>query len=218
MIWLRYVRYALWGVLAIIGFVAAATALGWWNVDGPSARTSGGTAASSIEDIGGPFTMTDQAGRIVTDQDLRGKPTMMFFGFTSCPEICPTTLTDMAAWLDELGPAADGLQAVFVSVDPERDTVEQMASYLSLFDRRIVGLTGTAAQLGQMARNYRFYYRRVPLEGGGYTMDHTASVYLLAPEGRLANTIDFHEDRRMVLAKLRRLLGLPQPGSKATQS
>lgn len=212
MIWLRRIRYALWGAVGIAGFLAMAIMLGWWTVDGPGAEITRNTAPASITEIGGAFTMTDQRGRTITDQDIRGKPTMMFFGFTSCPDICPTTLSDMTGWLEELGPAADGLNAVFVSVDPERDTVEQMARYLSLFDPRILGLTGTPAQLEQMARNYRFYYRRVPLDGGGYTMDHTAMVYLLDRAGRFASTIDYHENRQTALPKLRRLIGTGSAG------
>ncbi|MDG4574506.1 MAG: SCO family protein [Defluviicoccus sp.] len=212
MIWLRRIRYVLWSAVGIAGFVAIAVMLGWWTVDGPGARATRNAAPASIAEIGGSFTMTDHRGRTVTDRDIRGKPTMMFFGFTSCPDVCPTTLSDMAGWLEELGPAADGLNVVFVSVDPARDTVEQMAAYLSLFDPRILGLTGTPAQLEAMARNYRFYYRRVPLDGGGYTMDHTAMVYLLNQDGRFASTIDYHEDRQTALPKLRRLLGIAPAG------
>jgi protein SCO1/2 len=211
MIWLRRIRYALWGVVGIAGFVALAITLGWWKVDGPGTRATRDAAPASVAGIGGPFTMTDHRGRTVTDRVIRGKPTMMFFGFTSCPDVCPTTLSDMSGWLEELGPAAVGLNAVFVSVDPERDTAEQMAAYLSQFDPRILGLTGTPAQLEEMARNYRFYYRRVPLEGGSYTMDHTAMVYLLDWNGRFVSTIDYHEDRRTALPKLRRLLGIDSP-------
>jgi protein SCO1/2 len=134
MIWLRRIRYALWGAVGIAGFVALAIILGWWTEDGPGARATRDTAPASITDIGGPFAMSDQQGRTITDENLRGKPTMMFFGFTSCPDVCPTTLNDMSNWLEGLGSAADDLNAVFVSVDPERDTVEQMAAYLSLFD------------------------------------------------------------------------------------
>ncbi len=212
MIWLRRIRYALWGAVGIAGFLAMAIMLGWWTVDGPGARAIRNAAPASITEIGGPFTMTDQRGRTITDQDIRGKPTMMFFGFTSCPDVCPTTLSDMTGWLEALGPASEKINAVFVSVDPERDTVEQMARYLSLFDPRILGLTGTPAQLEQMARNYRFYYRRVPLDGGGYTMDHTAMVYLLDRDGRFTSTIDYHENRQTALPKLRRLLGAGSAG------
>lgn len=208
MIWLRRIRSVLWALVGITAFVAGAIALGWWTVDGPGAQATRTTTPASISEIGGPFVMTDQRGRTVTDRNLRGKPTMMFFGFTSCPEVCPTTLADMSTWLEELGPDADRLNAVFVSVDPERDTAEQMAAYLSQFDPRILGLTGTLAQLEEMARNYRFYYRRVPLGDGGYSMDHTAMVYLLDRNGRFVSTIDYHEDRRTALPKLRRLLGI----------
>lgn len=205
MIWLRRIRYALWGMVAVAAFLTAAIVLGWWSVDGPAARNPSNTAPAAF---GGPFTMTDHRGLTVTEQDIRAKPTMISFGFTWCPDICPTTLNEMSAWLDGLGAAADGVNAVFVSVDPERDETEQLAAYLTSFDSRITGLTGTPTQLRQMAQSYRFYYRRVPLEGGGYTMDHTAVVYLLDRDGRFAGTIDIHEDRGTALSKLRMLLGV----------
>lgn len=203
---LRTIRYALWCFVAIVCVALGGMLFGWW---GPGARqltTADSYISSGIASIGGPFEMTDHKGRTVTERDLIGRPTLMFFGFTSCPEVCPTTLAEISAWLNELGASADILNAVFVSVDPERDTVEQMASYLELFDRRIVGLTGTPAQLERFARNYRFYYRRVPLQDGDYTMDHTALVYLLNREGQLTSTIDYHETRDNALPKLRGIL------------
>jgi protein SCO1/2 len=131
----------------------------------------------------------------------------VFFGFTYCPDVCPTTLTEMAGFIEALGPDADRIQWVFVSVDAERDTPQALASYLEAFDHRITGLTGTEEQIAAAARAFRVYYRRVPLESGSYTMDHAASVFLLDAEGRFAGTLDYKESERVALEKLRLLLG-----------
>jgi protein SCO1/2 len=142
----------------------------------------------------------------VSEQDFRGKPMAVFFGFTYCPDVCPTTLTDMTRMMEALGPDAERIQWLFVSVDTERDTPEAMARYLEAFDPRIVGLSGTEAQIAEAARNFRVYYRRVPLDGGSYTMDHSASVFLLDAAGRFAGTIDYKESDRVAEEKLRLLL------------
>ena len=201
---LRKVRVALWVMVGIAGALLGALAMGWWQVDGPGAAVQ--SAVTDVAPLGGPFTMTDHRGQIFTMEDLGGRPTMMFFGFTACPEVCPTTLNDISGWLADLGPDADRLNAVFVSVDPERDSVEQIAGYLTAFDHRIVGLTGTPAQLGAMAKGYRFFYERIEIEGGGYTMNHTSSVYLLDGTGALVGTVDYHEAREIAVQKVKRLL------------
>jgi len=202
---LKKVRVALWGLVGVVGFLAVGLAMGWWQVDGPGAERP--PATTTVPTLGGPFAMTDHRGQPFTEQHLDGRPTVMFFGFTSCPEVCPTTLNDISGWLADLGADAERLNAVFVSVDPERDSVEQIAGYLTAFDPRIVGLVGTPQQLADMAATYGFYYERVPVEGGGYTMNHTATVYLLDATGALVGTVDYHEERRTALQKVRRLLG-----------
>jgi protein SCO1/2 len=174
-------------------------------------RQPGEAAGFGIAEVGGPFRLVDTAGRPVTDQDLLGRPTVIFFGFTFCPEVCPTTLHELSGLMKELGPDADRLNVVFVSVDPERDTPDQLRDYLSLFDPRIRGLTGTQEQVERIAAAYRVYHRRVPLEGGSYTMDHTASVYLMDPEGRFTGTIAHGEAHDTALAKLARLAGMAAP-------
>lgn len=208
MTWLRVVRHVLWGLVAIAAAFAAAIGLGWWQVDGP-----GASPARQAElgmklgpGIGGPFSMTDHRGKPFTEKDIQGRPTLIFFGFTFCPDVCPTTLSDMSGWLQGLGSNAEKLNAIFVSVDPERDTVEQMAHYLSMFDPRITGLTGTPDQLRAMAETYRFFYKKVPLDGGDYTMDHTAMVYMLDRDGTFVGTIDYHEERDTAVSKIHRLL------------
>jgi protein SCO1/2 len=131
----------------------------------------------------------------------------VFFGFTHCPDVCPTTLGEMTALIEALGPDADRLHWLFISVDWERDTPEALAGYLEAFDRRILGLSGTEAQVAEAARAFRVSYRRVGLDGGGYTMDHSASVFLLDGAGRFAGTIDNKESEGVALEKLRMLLG-----------
>lgn len=201
---LRVIRWVAWGAVVVVGFLAVAIAAGWLVTEGPLGRRVA-TGPVSLE-LGGPFRLTDHRGRMVTDRDFRGRPVAIFFGFTFCPDVCPTTLADMTTFIEELGPDADRLHWLFATVDPERDTPEQLANYLALFDPRIVGLTGTPAQIGEAARAWRVSYRRVPLEGGGYTMEHSASVFLMDARGRFAGTIDYKESAEVALAKLRMLL------------
>jgi protein SCO1 len=163
--------------------------------------------AGSAGAVGGPFTLVDQDGRTVTNRDVEGRPHLVFFGFTHCPDVCPTTLGEMTGLIEALGPAADRIHWLFVSVDAGRDTPETMAAYLEAFDGRILGLSGTEAQVEQAARSFRVYYRRVALEGGGYTMDHSASIFLLDGSGRFAGTVDYKESEAVALEKLRMLAG-----------
>ena len=152
------------------------------------------------------WTLTDHQGRLVRPSDWAGRPVMVFFGFTWCPDVCPTTLSDISLWLEELGADADRLIVALISVDPERDTPDVLFDYLSNFDPRIMGLTGPANEVAQVVADFRAAYRRVDKEGGDYTMDHTAGVFLFHPDGRFASIIDFHEDRRFAVPKIRRTL------------
>jgi protein SCO1/2 len=135
--------------------------------------------------VGGPFTLTDHTGRRVTDKDFRGQHLLVFFGFTYCPDVCPSGLQVMTAALEELGPKAEKITPIFISVDPERDTPEQLALYVSSFHPRLVGLTGTPEEIQQVAKAYRVYYKKVEDEGStaGYTIDHTSIIYLMSPTG-----------------------------------
>ncbi|MEO3385009.1 SCO family protein [Mesorhizobium sp. CAU 1741] len=162
--------------------------------------------ATDTVEIGGPFSLTTHHGETLADVDLEGAPFAVFFGFTHCPEVCPTTLWEMSETLGQLDEEADGFRMLFVSVDPVRDTPELMASYLQSFDDHIVGLTGNETEVAALAKAYRAYWRKVPLENGDYTMDHTASVYLMDAEGRFVGTIAYEEDQETRLAKLRNLL------------
>lgn len=147
--------------------------------------------------------MTDTDGHAVSQADFLGRPTVLYFGYTYCPEVCPTTLLMLSTALKQMGPAADALNVVFVSVDPGRDTPAQMKLYLSSFDPRIRGFTGTEAEVETIARAYHVYYKRVPGEGGNaYTMDHSATVFLLDRASGLTGTIDYGEASEVALAKL----------------
>lgn len=152
------------------------------------------------------FTLTDHRGRATGPEDWIGRPTMVFFGFTYCPDVCPTILADISGWLDALDDDAERLNIAFVSVDPERDTQEAMASYVAAFDPRIAGYTGSPEEIARVARGFRVTYERITLESGGYTMNHTASVILYNDDGSFAGTIDYHEPREFALPKLRRVL------------
>ncbi|MBY0333008.1 MAG: SCO family protein [Acetobacteraceae bacterium] len=203
---LRWVRYLAWGGVAALGLALLATAAGWLVTDGPLGQRPVATGPASLG-IGGPFSLTDHRGRAVTERDYAGKPSAVFFGFTFCPDVCPTTLANMAAWIEALGPEADRVNWLFVSVDSGRDDPRTMADYLAAFDPRIIGLSGTEPQIAAAARSFRVFYRRVPVEGGNYTMDHSASVFLLDAAGRFAGTIDHQESERVALEKLRLLVG-----------
>ncbi len=140
-------------------------------------------AIRSAVAIGGPFQLIDQSGRAVTEQDFKGRPFLVFFGFTNCPDICPTTLFDVSEVMRALGRDADRTAALFVTVDPERDTPEKMKDYLSSFDPHLRGLTGDPAAIAAAEKAYRVYSKKIPTDGGGYTMDHTAIVYLMDKQG-----------------------------------
>src|ERR687889_2474475 len=156
--------------------------------------------------IGGPFRLTSHEGKPFTEENLKGKPFVVFFGFTHCPEVCPTTLYDLTQDMAALGRDASNLQAAFVTVDPERDTPELMKTYLSSFDPRIVGLTGTEEEIAAAARTYKIYYRKVPTEGQDYTMDHSATLFLMDSKGEFYGTSNFQEPEETRRAKARPLI------------
>ena len=167
-----------------------------------------GEAVVSVADIGGPFRLASANGGVVDSRDLAGKPYAVFFGFTRCPEVCPTTMAEMSAALTELGDQGRDLRVFFVTVDPARDTAAFLKDYLSSFDPRIEALVPSAEELAVMARDFRAFYAKSPTSDGGYTMDHTATVFLMNREGKLASTISYGEEQASRMAKLRKLLGV----------
>jgi protein SCO1 len=162
--------------------------------------------ASRPSNVGGPFQLVDQNGRAVSDRDFKGEPFIVFFGFTNCPDICPTTLFEMSEVLKRLGPDADKTAALFVSVDPERDTPAKLKDYLSSFHPRIFGLTGTPEEIATIEKEYRVYAKKVPLKDGDYTMDHTAVVYLMDKDGRFVAPFNLKKSADEAAADLRRRL------------
>lgn len=193
---LRVLRIVLWALVLVAGAGAASLFL--------SARNAPIDAGPAV--YATPFTLIDQDGNEVTEADFLGKPSAWFYGFTHCPDVCPTTLSEMSALLEALGPDADRLQAVFVSIDPERDDVFTMKDYVEYFDDRIVGLTGSLENVSAMAKARYIFFEKVPLEGGDYTMEHSASVHLADAGGSFFGTLDGEEPFDTRLQKLRRLI------------
>ncbi|WP_198374327.1 SCO family protein [Neoroseomonas rubea] len=150
------------------------------------APSAGGIQLAQGVVLGGPFTLTDHTGRAVTERDFAGRAVLLYFGYTYCPDVCPTELGTIAAALDAMGPAGERVTPVFVTIDPERDTQAALADYVSRFHPRMVGLTGTAEQIAQAARAYRVYYAKVrPRDLGDYLMDHSSFIYFVGPDGRV---------------------------------
>ncbi|MBA8899414.1 MULTISPECIES: SCO family protein [unclassified Phyllobacterium] len=191
----RNVRIALWSVIALLMIFLAFTYL--------SARN--GNEIEPVK-LGAPFSLIDQNGAPITQAAFEGHPTALFFGFTHCPEVCPTTLFEMAGWLKALGDEGKDLRVFFISVDPERDTPEVMKGYTAAFTDRITGITGDPKEVEKLIKGWKIYARKVPTENGDYTMDHTASVMLLDRDARLKSTIDYKETTEMALKKLRLLI------------
>ena len=142
--------------------------------------------------IGGPFQLTDQTGQTVTDKSMQGRPSLIFFGFTHCPDVCPTTLFEMSEVLKAMGEDGDRVNAYYISVDPERDTQAAMKEYLSSFDPRLKGLTGDAEEIAKVLSEYRVYAKKVPLKDGDYTMDHTALIYLMDRDGKFVSPFNIN--------------------------
>ena len=163
------------------------------------------TTTEASEPYGVPFTLVDQDGETITQEAFRGQPTVLFFGFTHCPEICPTTLYELSSWFEELGDEAANIDAYFVSIDPERDTPEMLADYISNVTDRVRGITGEPEAVRDMARGFNIYFKRVDLDDGDYTMDHTASILLLDSQGRFRKTIAWGENSETAMQKLRDL-------------
>ena len=196
---MKHVR-TLFVAAAVVGAVALG-AVAWF---GPVLMQHG-TPSAAFE-IGGPFVLASSKGGVVDSKTLQGKPYAVFFGFTHCPEVCPTTLNDMSNSLAALGDAAKDFRVFFITVDPARDTVEAMKDYVANFDPRIDALVPTEEQLTQLVSDFRVYHAKVPTSDGGYTMDHTASIFLFDRSGRFAGTLAYGEAADAKEAKLKRLL------------
>ena len=185
-------------IFPLIAFFLSLIVLGvaWFAFD-PTSET--GSSA-----IGGRFTLTAQDGRTVTEKDLLGGPSLIFFGFTHCPDVCPTALYEIGLIYKTMGKDGDRLKTFFITVDPERDTPAVIKEYLSGFDARITGLSGTPEAVLAAEKAYRAYAKKVPLETGGYTMDHTALIYLMDGKGRFLSSLNIDrapEENAKLIAK-----------------
>jgi protein SCO1 len=152
--------------------------------------------------VGGPFSLVDQDGRPITEKDVAGRPHLVFFGFTHCPDVCPTTLFRISEVLKATGEKGRNLQALFISVDPERDRPEVLKEYLSSFDERVRGLTGEPAAVEAAVKAYRAYARKVPTKDGDYTMEHTSYVYLMDRRNRFVSTLNLNRPPEEVAGDL----------------
>ncbi len=196
---LRIVRYVLWGVVAVaavtVGLIASNALRG----------TEDAPLTAAVE-IGAPFALVTQTGEPISDAHLNGHPSLMFFGYTHCPDVCPAALAEVTAWLAELGPEADDLTVYFVTVDPERDRPELLGPYLTAFDPRIVGITGPVDDVRAMLASYHVFYEQFPDDNIGYLMNHYTSFYMLDGRGEFAGAVTFDESRDEALRKIRRLI------------
>ncbi len=189
--------------LVIVASFAASLLIGllalMWGLGG----VRGVTAPAAI---GGPFQLTDQSGEAITEKSLQGRPTLIFFGFTHCPDVCPTSLFEISEVLRAMGKDADRVNAYFVSVDPERDNNTAMKDYLSSFDPHLKGLTGDPAAVAKVLSAYRVYAKKVPLKDGDYTMDHTALTYLMDRDGKFVAPFNLNRKPEEAAADLARYL------------
>ena len=177
----------------------------------PQAPAPAASVGTGAVNIGGPFTLQDTTGKTVTDADLKGRYSLVFFGFTHCPDICPLVLQNVTRALEDVGPVANYVQPVFISVDPERDTPEEMKAYAANFHPQLLALTGTVEQVKEAERAYKVFAAKVPLkdaEGkdtGDYSVSHTGFVYLMGPDGKYVSHFDKEADAAAIAARLRQL-------------
>lgn len=192
-------RAVLWVLVAIFAGAIAWTAFSWY-----------GAESSTEKPYGVAFELVDQNGKPITEAAFRGKPTALFFGYTHCPDVCPTTLFELNGWLHEVDPDGTKMNAYFITVDPERDTPEIMKQYVSNVSNRIVGISGPPDEVAAMVRGFGVYSKKVPVEkaqpNGDYTMDHTASVFLLDGKGRFRSTIAYNENPDVAMKKMKNLI------------
>lgn len=198
---LKRFRMIVWAAIVVV-----AGLLGWLTLEMTTARQQ-----MTEGPYGVPFQLVAQDGKPITEEALRGKPSAVFFGFTHCPEVCPTTLYELDGWLKKADPDGTKLNAYFFTVDPERDTPEIMGQYVSNVSKRIVGISGPPDKVAEVVKGFRIYARKVPLDekdpDGDYTMDHTASVLLIDGKGRFAGTIAYQENPDTAVKKLENLAG-----------
>lgn len=182
--------------LALIGIVGATVAF-----------LPRGERPPAMSVVGGPFRLESSKGGTLDSRDLKGKPFLVFFGFTQCPNVCPTTLADLGTLLDAFGAQGGEIQAYYITLDPERDTAAVMRDYMPSFSERITGLTGTREAIDAVVREYRAFVKRVPLPGGDYTLEHTLMVYMMDRDGGFAGPLDLNAGHPLALKQLQKLTG-----------
>lgn len=182
---MRRVRIAAYGLTVVVLSLWG----GWWFASSGAKRLGldgDALGVTSGVSVGGPFKLVDSAGKSVSDTDFRGRWMLVFFGYTFCPDVCPTELQVIASTLDGLGPDAAKIVPIFITIDPERDNQELIGSYVKLFDDRLIGLTGSVAEIAAVARAYRVYYAKAERKDTTqYLMDHSSFIYLMGPDGKL---------------------------------
>ena len=194
-------KTGIWAAIAAL-FLLSVGFLGWqYAVQGTD------KSLTARMKLGTDFTLVDHNGNTITQAAFAGRPTLVFFGFTRCPEVCPTTLYEMAGWFEALGEEGRDLQAFFISVDPERDTPEIMKSYAEALTDRVTGITGDPDEIAKVIAAWHVYAAKIPTDDGDYTMDHTASVFLMDENGVFKGTIAYGENPETAIAKLKRLAG-----------
>ena len=196
---LRGLRLVLWAlvVLALAGF-------GWLKFGAP--RLDAVTDLGATQLGQGDYRLAATDGSEFTQDTLKGQPSAVFFGFTHCPDVCPTTLGDIATWQQELGPAAKDLRVFFVTVDPERDPVDILRDYVSWVPG-VVGVSGSPEEIAKAVKAFRIYARKSPTQSGGYSMDHSSTMLLFDRDGQYAGLIGYQEEHERAMTSLRRLLG-----------
>lgn len=188
-------------LLALSAVLALAAAVLVWRTFSDTGQF--GSAGGDRIPLGGPFVLTDQMGHARSDRDFRGRWQLVYFGYTYCPDVCPTTLSEIADALRALGPQVRAVVPLFVTLDPERDRPQVLRKYLAAFGPEFVGLTGTRAQIASIARAFHVYYAKHPLPGGGYSIDHASAIYLMAPGGRFVTLLDGQEGAAALAKQLR---------------
>ncbi len=208
-------RKLVYSVLLLL--LAGVTAISGWNfyVARQAAREASERKADTVasrKSIGGSFSLIDHTGRRVTDADFRGKFLLVFFGYTYCPDVCPTAMANVSLVMEALGKDADQVQPLFISIDPERDNPAELADFVGQFEPRIIGLTGTPEEIAAVARKYRVYYRKVTAEelgdetsgdGQDYLMDHSAYLYLMGPDGGFLEVFTHTQDPAEIARAIR---------------
>jgi len=187
-------------IILVAAVAIAAAGLSYIYLNRQGSEAAGGIA------IGGPIKLTDQNGAKFDSATLAGKPYAVFFGYTHCPDVCPTTLTDIAQATDAIGDKAKDFTTLFVTIDPERDTVPVLKDYMSNFTAKAIGLTGTPDEIAAAAKEFRVYYKKVPTSDGGYSMDHTAVLYLMDSHGEFRGIISYAEDHDAYVRKIKEVL------------